>query len=134
MTDVNWDKLKKLATETIEDIDTDNLTKDKFILYGASIAILAHEEPHNVNIPMTYETPMQTQPYKPVALPANISLRKLVGDELSDAEKYYAMGEYDIARDEIRHAKRFLSVLQAKSNEHDLHDLTERLNTLEMKI
>lgn len=134
MSAIDWQKLKQDATETIQGINTDKLTKDAYILLGASLAILTHEEPSNTIAPMAYETPVQMQSYAPVTHNGNISLMELVEDELSDSEKYYAMGEHDISRDELRHADRFLSILRAQSNKQDIQDLIARRDMIASKI
>lgn len=119
MAATDWQKLKQDAAETIQDIVICKLTKDAYILLGASFAILDHQEPNQINISTFQEKPEIIS----ISHPTNKPLHKIVEDELSDAEMYYGMGEYEIAKDELRHADRFLAVLKAQPNKPYLQSL-----------
>lgn len=131
MTAPDWQKLKRDAADTIQGIDVNKMNKDAYVLYGASLAILDHEERGGVNMSTTQENSTQAN----VAHPHNSkTLREIVDDELSDAEMYAGMSEYEIARDELRHADRFLAVLKAQPDKHSVNELIERRNAIAAKL
>lgn len=109
MNPADWQKLRQDAFETIRNIDIKALTKDTYVLLGASYAILSQGEPYEGYASTRMENPAQE------VHTADKSLREIIEDELGGAEYYYRIGEHDIARDELRHADRFLAVLKAQS-------------------
>lgn len=134
MEKTDWQKLKQDAAETIQNIDTDKFTKDAYVLFGASLAILDHVESGGINMPTPQEKSMKAAN----SFSVSKSLHELVEDELSDAEMYYAMGEREVAMDELRHADKFLSVSKAHaitgSDTAYINEMTQRRNQIAMKF
>lgn len=127
MSKENWLEKSRVA---IDQIYTEEPNEQNTLLLGALLAVVDHGEIPVINISTVFETPIQ-----PIsALPVNKSLLEFVDDELSDAEMYYGMGEFDIARDELRHANRFLSVLKAKGDKDNLNEFVLRRDAIAARL
>lgn len=107
MGNIDFAQLKRDAADTLAGIDASKLTKQSYLLLGASLAILDHD---NATMPVTAlasrsEPPDHTPEY-------------YAEDELTAAQEYHSMGLDWIARDELKHAKYWIDQMPRNKREY----------------
>ena len=114
-------ELLEAAAETIESLESAKsaMSKDNALLYGAMLAIVDHYAPDDdiVPAPSIIAT---------VADTFEVSIA-LAENELSDADKYHAMNEVDIMRDELRHAQHFIDKARAEARVREQQSIVSEL-------
>ena len=138
MTDTQLNNLKSDALETLGSIDTDKLTKEQYILFGASIAILDHKPE---SIQADNESDVQTI-LESKSESVTKDLIAGIKEELKDGEKWLEefrlSGDRDyiqMSYDESTHAQKLIRIAQENNFEvgcevNWLRDLQERISRL----
>jgi len=102
--DKKWKKVAKENYEALEDISPDKASKDQYLLYAASVALLDHFDRQGE---LTHPTPETAAQGKNEGV-AGILL-DYMADELADAEKYLKLWHETGSKDFKEIAKQELS-------------------------
>lgn len=137
--DTRWSEAARETHDGLKTINLEKMTKDDYLLYGASLAILDHEpsqgEVMPESDPSAQEPPQKAAGDKPQAQ----LFLDYIGDELSDADKYLSlwneMGDEqfrEMARDEIRHSENLIRIVRQGGTVDDpgLQDMLTHHNVL----
>lgn len=122
------DDLKSLLDELIHDYDAKKYEEASNIaVLLNNLIIIEHRNPVKWGLPEKKTEPISD----------NI-LMDYINDELHDAEKYIGIGEYSIARDELKHAQHFIDKFRltahSVSDKAVISDLQAKHDIIEQSI
>lgn len=125
MAAINWEKLKQDAIDTIKSIDTDKLDKPSYMLLGAAVAILDHDDDKSMHVASfgASESPQMRDAM----------------DELNSAEHYLMLYKdtqdrdyLQMAHDETTHYDKFAGQLMAQGM--NISDMQARMDEVRRRI
>lgn len=131
--DKNWKKLAKENYKALEDVDPEAATKDQYLLFAASVALLDHFEYKDKDIHSEDENALQGKTEG-----KEETLLSHAEDEVSDAEMYYRYWTdtkdpkfLEISKQELDHCEYWVKLARESGiQESKLKDIITRHNVL----
>ena len=134
--DKKWKKVAKENYESLRDINPDKASKDQYLLYAASVALLDHFEHMGESTHPTPETAAQGENEGAVGV-----LLDYMADELADSEKYIKLWQRtgnkdfkEIAKQELSHFEILAKYARTVEPNIDLNPYMVHHNALMAKL
>lgn len=134
--DKKWKKVAKENYESLKEINPDKATKDQYLLYAASVAMLDHFECKDETINSTLEPTAQGENEGMSAI-----LLDYMSEELADSSKYIELWHKtgnenfkSVARDELSHFEILAKYARTVEPNIDLQDYMVHYKSLMARL